>query len=193
MKNYLSILTRRTAVITPQHEPIPGAVPNSAGGYAFPVDDWARLDRFLVLGSEGGSYYAVEAVLTRDNAAAVLRAIAADGERAVARIVAASEGGRAPKNDPALFAVAPVAAAEDLGTRRAALAALPRVARTGTLVGATSCMFFIARAIMSRCCFLMRDRTGAATPIQSTYGDEPRSGASNWGHHVKCWSQAFFA
>ena len=50
----------------------------------------------------------------------------------MARIVAVSEGGRAPKNDPALFALALAAAAEDLATRRAALAALPRVARTGT-------------------------------------------------------------
>ena len=132
MKNYLSILVRRAAAITPQHQPIAGAVPNSAGGHAFPVDDWTRLDRFLVLGSERGSYYAGEAALTRDNAQAVTRAIAADGERAVARIVAVSEGGRAPKNDPALFALALAAAAEDLGTRRAALAALPRVARTGT-------------------------------------------------------------
>ena len=131
-ESYLSILARRAAAITPQHQAIPGAVPNSAGGHAFRVDDWTRLDRFLVLGSEGGSYYAGEAALTRDNAAAVLRAIAADGERAVARIVAVSEGGRAPKNDPVLFALALAAGAEDLGTRRAALAALPRVARIGT-------------------------------------------------------------
>ena len=132
MKNYLSsILSRRTAAATPQSLPIPGTVPNSAGGHAFPVDDWTRLDRFLVLGSEAGSYYASEAALTRDNAAAVLRAIAADGPRAVARVVAVSEAGRAPKNDPALFALALAASAEDLATRRAALAALPRVARTG--------------------------------------------------------------
>ena len=132
MKNYLSILSRRAAAITPQHQAISGTVPNSAGGLAFVVDDWTRLDRFLMLGSEGGSYYAGEATITRDNAQAVLRAIAADGARAVARIVAVSEGGRAPKNDPALFALALAAAAEDLGTRRAALAALPRVARIGT-------------------------------------------------------------
>jgi 60 kDa SS-A/Ro ribonucleoprotein len=132
MMNYLKIFSRRAADITPQGAPIPNTVANSAGGYSFPVDDWARLDRFLILGSEGGSYYAGERALTRDNAAAVLRAIAADGARAVARIVAVSEGGRAPKNDPALFALALAASAEDLGTRRAALAALPRVARTGT-------------------------------------------------------------
>jgi 60 kDa SS-A/Ro ribonucleoprotein len=132
MTNYLSIFARAAAAITPQSRPIPGTVANSAGGYAFAIDDWARLDRFLVLGSEGGSYYAGEAALTRDNAQAVLRAIAADGVRAVARIVAISEAGRAPKNDPALFALALAAASPELATRRAALAALPRVARTGT-------------------------------------------------------------
>ena len=37
--------------VTPQSEPIPGKAmaKNNAGGYAFPVDDWVRLDRFLVL------------------------------------------------------------------------------------------------------------------------------------------------
>ena len=132
MTNTLSILTRRRSAAAAQSAPIPGTMPNEAGGHAFPVDDWARLERFLVLGSEGGSFYAGEATLTRDNAASVLRAIAADGARAVACIVSVSEGGRAPRNDPALFALALAAAADDLATRRAALAALPRVARTGT-------------------------------------------------------------
>ena len=117
---------------TPQSEPVPGTVPNSAGGYAFPVDDWTRLDRFLVLGSDGGSYYAAERTLTRENAESVLRAIAEDGPRAVARIVAVSQSGRAPKNDPAIFALALAAAAEDPATKQAAFAALPKVARTGT-------------------------------------------------------------
>jgi 60 kDa SS-A/Ro ribonucleoprotein len=132
MTNYLNIFSRRTATTTPQALPIPGTIPNSAGGHAFPVDDWARLDRFLILGSEGGSYYASERDLTRDNAQAVLRAIQADGERAVARIVDISVSGRAPKNDPALFALALAASSDDLATRRSALAALPKVARTGT-------------------------------------------------------------
>jgi len=95
---------------TPQREPVPGTVPNSAGGYAFPVDHWTRLERFLVLGSEGGSYYATERTLTRENAASVLVCLAEDGERAVARIAAVSEDGRAPKQAPALFALALAAA-----------------------------------------------------------------------------------
>jgi len=119
---------------TPQSQPIPGAsqVMNDNAGYAWAVDDWTRLDRFLILGSEGGSYYASEQKLTRESAEAVLRCIAADGARVVARIVAVSDEGRAPKNDPALFALALCAKLGDEPTRRAAHVALPRVARIGT-------------------------------------------------------------
>jgi 60 kDa SS-A/Ro ribonucleoprotein len=119
---------------TPQHEPIPGSnqVPNNAGGYAIAVDDWARLDRFLVLGAEGGSYYVSEHDLTIQNAQAVRRCIASDGRRTVERIVEISEAGRAPRNDPAVFALALAASMGGPDTRAAALAALPRVCRIGT-------------------------------------------------------------
>jgi 60 kDa SS-A/Ro ribonucleoprotein len=129
--SYLSTHGRRR---TPQSAPIPGTaqVPNSAGGFAWAVDDWTRLRRFLVLGSEGGSFYAGEWRLTRENAGAVARCLAADGPRAVAEIAAISREGRAPKNDPAIFALAMAAGAPDAATRRAALEALPVVCRTGT-------------------------------------------------------------
>jgi 60 kDa SS-A/Ro ribonucleoprotein len=94
-----------------------------------------RLDAtapFLILGSEGGSYYASEWKLTSENAEAVERAVRADGKRAVAEIVAVSHEGRAPKNDPALYALALAAGLGDEETRKAALEALPQVARTGT-------------------------------------------------------------
>ena len=106
--------------VTPQSMPIPSMnktdwritiscpgsagkamVPNSAGGFVFKIDDWARLDRFILLGCEGGSYYATEKKLTVENAEVVQRCIAADPARTVARIVEISEKGRAPKNDPA--------------------------------------------------------------------------------------------
>src|SRR5436190_24262221 len=119
---------------TPQDEPIPGStqVPNSAGGFAWAVDDWVRLDRFLILGSEGGTYYISERKLTAENAQAVDRCIAVDGPRTVARIVEISQAGRAPSNDPALFALALCATKGDDATKRAAFAALPQVARIGT-------------------------------------------------------------
>jgi 60 kDa SS-A/Ro ribonucleoprotein len=119
---------------TPQSQPIPGTkqVPNSAGGYAWAVDDWMRLDRFLVLGSEGGTYYITERKLTIENAQAVGRCIDADGLRVVKRIVEISDAGRAPKNDPAIFALAMAAKLGNDATRTAAYAALPKVCRIGT-------------------------------------------------------------
>ncbi len=119
---------------TPQHQPLPGTaqVENSAGGFAWAVDDWTRLDRFLILGNEGGSYYATARQLTIESAEAVRRCIEADAPRTIARIVEVSVGGRAPKNDPALFALAMAAAYADEPGRKLAFAALPRVARTGT-------------------------------------------------------------
>lgn len=121
---------------TSQGEPIPGQeermVSNRAGGVVFPVDNWKRLDRFLILGAESGTYYASEHEMTRDNANSVLECIKEDGPRVVARVVEISEAGRAPKNDPALFVLAMCAGLGDKATKSMALESLPRVARIGT-------------------------------------------------------------
>jgi 60 kDa SS-A/Ro ribonucleoprotein len=118
----------------PQNEPVPGKpmVANSAGGFAFALDDWKRLDRFLILGAEGGTYYVSERKLTRECADVVARCLAADAARTVRQIVAVSEAGRAPKNDPAVFALALAAAHAPLAARGSVWAAVPRVCRTGT-------------------------------------------------------------
>jgi 60 kDa SS-A/Ro ribonucleoprotein len=128
----MAYLKRQNPKRLPQWAPLPGQVQNSEVGHAWPVDDWTRLRRFLILGSEGGSYYASEWKLTRENAEAVERAVRADGKRAVDEIVAVSRAARAPKNEPALFALALAAGVGDDETRKAALQALPQVARTGT-------------------------------------------------------------
>ncbi len=128
----MSYLKRHGTHRVPQWAPLPGQAPNSAGGFAWALDTWTRLRRFLVLGSEGGSYYASEWTLTRENALAVEQCVREDGVRAVSEIVRVSTEGRAPKNDPALFALALAAGLGDTETRRAALDALPQVARTGT-------------------------------------------------------------
>jgi 60 kDa SS-A/Ro ribonucleoprotein len=117
---------------TPVTEPLPGQVANSGGGHSFAVDDWSRLVRFLILGSEGGSYYATERKLTAENCQAVKRCIAADGERTVRTIVEVSDAGRAPKNDPAILALALCLKTGNEATRRAAQAAVPLVCRIGT-------------------------------------------------------------
>jgi 60 kDa SS-A/Ro ribonucleoprotein len=120
---------------TPQNSPIPGRIdmlPNSAGGYSFETNNWERLKRFVVLGSSGGTYYIGERALTIENANNVLMCIRADGVRVVTETVAISDAGRAPKNDPAIFVLALVAAHGDEMARRSAFAALPKVCRTGT-------------------------------------------------------------
>lgn len=123
------ISTRRTA----QSEPAdPRQIPNAAGGYTFAADDWARVHRFLTLGTDGGTYYTSAAELTLENADVVFRAAASDPVALVQAIVEVSEGGRAPKQNPALFALAIAASCSDNTGRAAALAALPQVARTGT-------------------------------------------------------------
>jgi 60 kDa SS-A/Ro ribonucleoprotein len=126
MFNYAEHLT------TPQSEALPGQVENSAGGFSFPLDDWKRLDRFLILGSEAGSYYASPRTLTRENAKVIERCLKEDGDRVVKQIVEISDAGRAPKNDPALFALALAAKLGDECTRRLAFEVLPKVARIGT-------------------------------------------------------------
>ena len=130
----MTYLQRQSTRRAPQSAPIPGSnqVRNSNAGFVWAVDDWTRLRRFLILGSEGGSFYAGEWNLTRENAEAVERCLASDGPRAVATIVEISEAGRAPKNDAAVFALAMAAGLGDEVTRRAALEALPRVCRIST-------------------------------------------------------------
>ncbi len=121
---------------TPQNEAIPGReaemAENNAGGVVFTLDPWTRLRRFLVLGTEGGTYYAGQRKHTIQSVDGVRAAIAEDGPRAVREIVAISDGGRAPKNTPALLALALCCKADDIDTRREAYAALPKVARIGT-------------------------------------------------------------
>lgn len=126
---YAAHLSKST---TPQSEPIPGKaqVANSAGGFVFAVDKWQRLDRFLVLGAEGGSYYASERTLTKENAQAVLDCADEDAKRTINRIVEISEAGRAPKNDPAIFALAMLATY--VKTSSLVRHVLPKVCRIGT-------------------------------------------------------------
>jgi 60 kDa SS-A/Ro ribonucleoprotein len=132
MTNYASQFSRRGPTL--QTSPIPGKnmSQNNAGGFSFVLDDWARLDRFLILGAEGGTFYVGEHDLVKDNHDALVRCLKDDGVRTVMRIMDISESGRAPKNDPAIFALALAFQHGDLETKLAAVAALPKVCRIGT-------------------------------------------------------------
>ena len=131
----MTYLNRILTEPTPQSEPLPGMVPNSANGHVYPVDDMTRLRRFLILGSEGGSYYADERKLTLENAAAVKRCITASedsGMNAVTEIARIGASGRAPKPGPVLFALAMAASYGSDRVRQTAFNFLNDVARTGS-------------------------------------------------------------
>lgn len=107
-------------------------VKNNAGGFVFAIDNWSRLDRFLILGADTNTYYQKARDLTRENAKCVSACFAENAIKTVDVIVSISEEGRAPKNDPAIFALAIGATDKDLKIRTVALAALPAICRTAT-------------------------------------------------------------
>lgn len=123
---------------TPQSKPILGReaemVPNAAGGFTFKVSPFTQLERFLILGTEGGTYYASEKKISIDNAKNLVACLKADGARTIKTIVDISFSGRAPKNDPAIFALAVATHPKysDEATRRLAYDAIPKICRTGT-------------------------------------------------------------
>ena len=118
----------------PQSQPIPGKnmKKNNAGGYSFTVSPWQFLTRFLILGTEGGSYYLSEQKLTLGALSNLQHCIQEDGVRVVNEIVQISDEGRAVKNDPAIFALAAAVKLGNDDARKAAYAALPKVCRIGT-------------------------------------------------------------
>lgn len=131
-----SISTRST----PQSEPIPGRtdqVRNTAGGFTFEVNDWSRLRRFLVLGTDGGTYYTSEQTLTKDNARFVIDLVnrsREDGIKVVDEVRIVSLENLAPKQNATLFTLAIAASAYNPEVRRYALAAIIEVCRTGTML-----------------------------------------------------------
>lgn len=129
---------------TPQSEVIPGReqdmTKNYAGAWAFKVDKWTALNRFLTIGSEGGTYYASERTVTLDNIRSVDACLNEDGPRVVRELTEISLSGRAPKNDQAILVLARALKYQGngekdtnaLATRRAAEQAVNKVCRIGT-------------------------------------------------------------
>lgn len=81
-------------------------VKNNGGGQSYKTDIFTNLDRFLILGSESGTYYVRSKDLTTLNTENILRCIKDDPNKTLNRILEINKAGRAPKRDPALFALA---------------------------------------------------------------------------------------
>jgi 60 kDa SS-A/Ro ribonucleoprotein len=132
LKN-MTAATKSAKVASPQNVRTPGRtdeVKNNAGGYVFTTDDKSRLERFLIIGTDGGTYYVGEQKLTKDNADFVRKMIAKDERLVVDTIVDVSVNGRAYRNSPALYALALVMTeGQDKAYAREAV---QKVARTST-------------------------------------------------------------
>jgi 60 kDa SS-A/Ro ribonucleoprotein len=133
-------LRRISTRSTPQTQPDPlrpDQVRNSAGGYTFRVSEMQRLRRFLVLGTDGGTYYASEHALTKENAEFVIELVNRSREtgiEVVDELWRVSTENLAPRQKATLFTLAVAASSVHLDVRRYALAMLPVVARTGTML-----------------------------------------------------------
>ena len=131
MSSYLLNKPKRNTA--PVYTPISTKqVKNNCGAFVYQISPEDQLRRFLVLGREGGTYYAGEHKLTADNTTSIKFLIHTNGKLVVSIVVEMSVGGRIPKNDTALYVLAMCSAYGDTETRAMAHSVLPQVARTGT-------------------------------------------------------------
>jgi len=132
--NALKNVSARSATSTPQSQKAAkGQKKNQAGGYTFVVSDMERAKRFLILGSEA-SFYSSAAKLSEENAKTLIKITQDDdSHRAlVDLVVQVSSEGRAPKQDPGLFALAILSTHGSESARTYANSVLPKVARTAS-------------------------------------------------------------
>jgi len=129
-RNYGSYINQPT----PQSQPIFGRESemkkNNAGGYSFSVDHWTMLDRFLILGAEGNTYYASERQMTLSNVHNLLQCISDDGSRVVTRATQMVLENRVPKRTPALFTLSLISKYGDVRAQSILPSAISIAART---------------------------------------------------------------
>ena len=92
----MSYLKQHLGTPVPQTSPLnKRQVRNDAGGFAYEIDIWKRLNRFIVIGAEGGTYYSKQEKLIERNLDTVNACLKEDGLRVVKMVVAISEAGGA--------------------------------------------------------------------------------------------------
>ena len=123
---------------THQQSQVPGRtdqVKNNAGGFVFQIDPLAQLRRFLTIGTTGGTYYVSERDLTKENGELVIKLVQESPEShkiVVDEIVGISVAGRAPKQNPTLFALAIACQMGETEGKQYARQQINKVVRTGT-------------------------------------------------------------
>jgi 60 kDa SS-A/Ro ribonucleoprotein len=136
----MSLSTARKAMnlaesvhLTGQQKLLPGMQRNNAGGGCFVVDDKQRVLRYLILGTEKGTYYVSPVEHSADNYESLLRLMeTGQGVDAVKIIEEVSVSGRASKQTPTMTALAICCILGDKETKTAANKAVQKVCRIPT-------------------------------------------------------------
>jgi 60 kDa SS-A/Ro ribonucleoprotein len=126
LRNYAN----REIPVTEQASPL--QVANNGGGFSFAISDKVRLERFLILGTDSGTYYVNEMDLTKQNVNFIIDLIKKDENLVRGTAVEISKTGRAYRNDAAVFVMALLLVH---GRNKAlTVSAIPDVVRTATHV-----------------------------------------------------------
>lgn len=130
MSDYLTKHVNTPVAQTEQASPL--QVANSAGGFSFQVDQWKKLERFLILGSEGGTYYIGERNLTDSNLSNLKHLTETAPDVVISMAAEISEDGRSYKNDVAIFVLAYVMTVGSDAAKAEARYQMHRIVRTST-------------------------------------------------------------
>ena len=106
-------------------------VVNKTGGFVFQISDKDRFERFLILGVDGGTYYAKQPDHLNENLDFVKEYLVNNTTQAINQVIDVSDNGRAKSNSPALFVLA-LAMNTDGVNRSLVSDAVIKVARTST-------------------------------------------------------------
>jgi 60 kDa SS-A/Ro ribonucleoprotein len=130
VSTYSSILNNTT-----QTQPIFGRtdmVKNNAGGYVFKVSNMEQFERFLLLGTIGGTYYVSEQKLTQDNCKVIVDLIKSDGLKVLSILKEYAKAKRILKYDTALFTLALFCTFGNEETKKQSYKAIKDICITGT-------------------------------------------------------------
>jgi len=125
--SYLNELVQPT-----QKQPIMGKtmVKNNEGGYVFEVNKWDYLKRFLILGTEGGSFYCGQTQMSQDTAKNTIECIKEDGLRVLSILKEINP----IKEDTRIFTLALLATYGDLDVKSKTYTSIKEFCYTPTLL-----------------------------------------------------------
>lgn len=129
--NYIKELNTPVPQSKPENEL---QVPNNAGGFTFQVTPQERLERFLILGTDGGTYYVSEKDLTKQNVDWLIKHVSTleNALTTLQTVVEISQSGRAFRNSASIFTMALLFKYAPQEVKSSLVTALPKVARTST-------------------------------------------------------------